>query len=66
MDEALVEQLVDTTMTQPAEVERIKQRMFRLRDPKGVYAEGGGMDTSRESPRWVRPDTTDIVLPGMY
>lgn len=66
MDEERVEQLVDTTMTQAAEVERIKQRMFRLRDPQGVYAEGGCMDTSRESPRWVRPETTDIVLPGMY
>jgi hypothetical protein len=66
MDEELVEQLVDKTMTHPAEVERIRQRMFRLRDPQGVYAQGGCMDTSRESPRWVRPDTTDIVLPGMY
>jgi hypothetical protein len=66
MDEELVERLVDKTMTQPAELERITQRMFRLRDPKGVYAQGGCMDTSRESPRWVRPDTTDIVLPGMY
>ena len=66
MDEELVEQLVDKTMTRPAEVERITQRMFRLRDPQGVYAQGGCMDTSRESPRWVRPDTTDIVLPGMY
>jgi len=66
MDEAQVERLVDITMTQPAEVERITQRMFRLRDPQGVYAQGGCMDTSRESPRWVRPETTDIVLPGMY
>ncbi|NQW79882.1 MAG: hypothetical protein HQ445_01750 [Polaromonas sp.] len=66
MDEERVEQLVDTTMTQAAEVERITQRMFRLRDPQGVYAEGGCMDTSRESPRWVLPETTDIVLPGMY
>ncbi len=66
MDEKLVAQRVDQTMTQPAEIERITQRMFRLRDPKGVYAQGGCMDTSRESPRWVRPDTTDIVLPGFY
>ena len=66
MDEELVEQLVDKTMTQPAEVECITQRMFRLRDPQGVCGQGGCMDTSRESPRWVRPDTTDIVLPGMY
>lgn len=66
MNEKLVAQLVDTTMTQPSEVERITQRMYRLRDPQGVYAQGGVMDTSRESPRWVRPGTTDIVLPGMY
>ena len=66
MDEERVEQLVDKTMTQPAEVECITQRMFRLRDPQGVYGQGGCMDTSRESPRWVRPDTTNIVLPGMY
>jgi hypothetical protein len=66
MDEERVEQLVDATMTQAAEVECITQRMFRLRDPQGVYAQGGCMDTSRESPRWVRPETTDIVLPGMY
>jgi hypothetical protein len=66
MDEERVEQLVDKIMTQAVEVERITQRMFRLRDPKGVYAEGGCMDTSRESPRWVRPETTDIVLPGFY
>jgi len=66
MNEELVEQLVDSTMTQPAEVERITQRMYRLRDPQGVYVQGGAMDTSRESPRWVRPGTTDIVLPGMY
>ncbi len=66
MDEELVEQLVDQTMAQPDEVESITQHMFRLRDPKGVYALGGCMDTSRESPRWVRPETTDIVLPGMY
>ncbi len=66
MDEELVEQLVDKTMTQPKVVETITQRMFRLRDPQGVYAQGGCMDTSRESPRWVRPCTTDIDLPGMY
>ena len=66
MDEELVDLLVDQTMTQPAELERITQRMFRLRDPKGVYAEGGCMDTSRESPRWVRPETSDIALPGFY
>ena len=66
MNEELVEQLVDKTMTQAAELERITQRMFRYRDPQGIYAQGGCMDTTRESPRFVRPETTDIVLPGFY
>lgn len=66
MDEAIVDRLVDQTLSHPAEADRIFERMHRLRDPKGVYAEGGCMDTTRESPRWVRPDTSDIVLPGWY
>jgi hypothetical protein len=66
INEDLVAQLVDKTMTEPAEVARITQHMFRLRDPKGVYAQGGCMDTTRESLRWVRPGTTDVALPGFY
>ena len=66
MDEAIVERLVDETMADPLASERIFERMFRLRDPKGVYDQGGCMDTSRESPRWIRPGTSDIVLPGVY
>jgi hypothetical protein len=66
IDEDLVAQLVDQTMREPAEVARITQRMFRLRDPKGVYAQGGCMDTTRESLRWVQPGTTDVALPGLY
>ena len=37
--------------------------MLRLRDPKGVYQEGGCIDTSREYPRCVHPGTADIRLP---
>ncbi len=64
MDEAVVEAHVNATLQDPAEVERILMRMMRLRDPKGVYAEGGCIDTSREYPRWVCPGTSDIFLPG--
>lgn len=63
MDEAIVEQRVRATRNDPAEVERILQRMLRLRDPKGVYQEGGCIDTSREYPRCIRPGTADIRLP---
>lgn len=64
MDEDRVDRLVAQTLANPGEREQVFQRMFRLRDPRGVYAEGGCMDATRESPRWVRPDTADIVLPG--
>lgn len=63
MNEAIVEERVRATMSNPAEVEQILERMMRLRDPGGVYADGGCIDTSREHPRRVCPGTTDIVLP---
>jgi len=66
MDESRVSELLDQTMTQPAEVAKIMRRMYRLRDPKGVYKNGGCMDTSREFLRWVRPSTCDIIMPGFY
>lgn len=63
IDETVVEQRVRSSMDDPAEVERILGIMLRLREPKGVYADGGCIDTSREYPRWVCPGTSDMVLP---
>ncbi|MEN9329594.1 MAG: hypothetical protein RLZZ484_782, partial [Pseudomonadota bacterium] len=65
MDEEAVAKLVQQTCQDPQKVRHITDRMLRLRDPKGVYAEGGCLDTTRESPRWVRPETTDIALPRL-
>jgi len=64
IDETIVEALVRTSMNDPAEVERILKTMLRLREPKGVYVDGGCIDTSREYPRWVCPGTSDLVLPA--
>jgi hypothetical protein len=66
INESVVEARVRQTLADPVASAAVLERMFRLRDPKGVYAEGGCMDTTREAPRWIRPGTTDIVLPGMY
>ncbi|HXU93700.1 MAG TPA: hypothetical protein VFP33_08605 [Gallionella sp.] len=63
MDESVVEERVRATLGSPAEVERILARMMRLRDPQGVYADGGCIDTSREYARWICPGTADLVLP---
>jgi hypothetical protein len=64
MNEDVVEEKVRQTMAEPAELARVFDRMARLRDGRGVYAEGGCVDTSREFPRCVCPGTADILLPG--
>jgi hypothetical protein len=63
IDETRVLELVAETRADPDATARVLERMLRPRDPKGVYAEGGCLDTTREYPRQVRPGTTDLVLP---
>lgn len=65
IDEDIVEARVRQTLADDAAVRDVLARMVRLRDPKGVYAEGGCIDTTREYPRCVRPGTADIVLPPL-
>jgi hypothetical protein len=62
----VVDERVRQTLSSEDATQAVFQRMFRLRDPKGVYADGGCMDTTREAPRWVSTVDCDIVLPGMY
>jgi hypothetical protein len=65
LDETRVESLVQKTRADAAALQRVMATMLRLRDPKGVDAGGGCIDTSREYPRHVRPGTADIVLPRL-
>jgi len=60
MNEELVESCVKQSMADPSKFEMILDRMMRYRDPQGVYKEGGCIDASRESPRYVRPSTSDL------
>lgn len=64
MDEAKVETLVAATSQDPAEAARVQARMQRYREARGVYVDGGCLDTTREFARWVHPGTTDILLPA--
>jgi hypothetical protein len=64
MDEAKVETLVAATSLDADEAGRIQARMQRYREARGVYVDGGCLDTTREFARWVHPGTTDIVLPA--
>lgn len=63
IDESIVEARVHATMADPQATARVLERMVRIRDPQGIYAEGGCIDATRECARWVGPGHTDIVLP---
>lgn len=65
MDEQIVEQRVQASLQDEAEVEQILATMLKLREEKGVYRDGGCIDTSREYPRWVCPATSDLLLPAL-
>lgn len=63
VDEVVVEDRIRATQKNPAEMRRILGEMMRWREPKGCYGHGGCLDTTREYPRWICPDTGDIHLP---
>lgn len=64
IDEAKVAALVEATQQDPAEVARIVALMWRYREARGIYRDGGCIDTTREFPRWVHPGTADLELPA--
>lgn len=61
IDEEKVEKLVAETLESPEETARVFERMHRFRDGRGVYAEGGCMDATRETPRFVLPPHSDLI-----
>ncbi len=65
MDEAVVEARVAATFSNPAELEQVLSRMMRMRDPQGVYAEGGCLDASRECPKQIHLGACELVLPAV-
>ncbi|MEI8211999.1 MAG: hypothetical protein WCI02_07610 [Planctomycetota bacterium] len=65
MDEKKVQENMRASEQDAEALNLIYQRMYRTQDPRGVYADGGIIDPSREYPRRVRPETTDIVLPDI-
>lgn len=64
IDEDIVAEHVRATLADPERKRAIMARMLRYRDPRGVYRDGGCMDTTREYPRRVCPGSPDLVLPG--
>lgn len=62
MNEDIVREKVLQTKNSPLESQRIVERMMRYRDVRGVYAEGGCIDASRDVVRWVCPGSSDLAL----
>ena len=60
IDEERVAHMAAGTFADAGALASVLARMQRWRDLRGVYAEGGCMDRTRESARWVRPGTCDI------
>jgi hypothetical protein len=63
MDESTVERLVQLTAEDETQKKEILKVMMRYRDPKGVCAQGGCIDTTRECPRLICQGTENIALP---
>ncbi|WP_413789779.1 hypothetical protein [Bordetella pertussis] len=52
IDESIVEARVHATMADPtANRARARNAWWRIRDPQGIYAEGGCIDATRECAR---------------
>lgn len=64
IDEDEVEHRVAASLADAAATQAIVERMSRIRDPKGIYQDGGCIDATREGPRWICPGTTDMLLPA--
>jgi hypothetical protein len=58
-----VDAFVAQTLNDPVALGHVLERMTRMRDPQGVYAQGGCIDTTREHPKQVHASSCDLVLP---
>jgi hypothetical protein len=66
IDEVKIAPLIEATLNNPAELQKVLAIMQRYREPRGVYTDAGGcIDTTRECARWVRPTTSDLQVPAL-
>jgi hypothetical protein len=63
IDESVVAERVERSYEDPEAVGRILAAMQRVRDPRGVYRQGGCMDATRECARLVCPGSAQLMLP---
>ena len=64
VNDDMVDAHVARSRENPREVDAILARMMRLRDPSGIYADGGCVDATRECVRRLCPGTAGLPLPA--
>ena len=64
IDEAVVDACVEKTYQDPQAMQEILKVMMRIRDDKGIYAEGGCLDASRECPKQIHLTSCELQLPS--
>ncbi len=63
MDETVVEACMADTLRNPSKLKWVLDRMMKMRDPKGVYEDGGCLDSTREHPKQIFPGSSELSLP---
>jgi len=64
INEGLVKELVEETLSSDIQSQHVIDVMMKYRDPQGVYEDGGCIDITRDTFRWVHPDSTNIKIMG--
>ena len=62
IDEDVVQRKMRETLAHRDQLKAVLETMMKFRDPAGVYAEGGCIDLTRDSLRWILPETSNIEL----
>ena len=65
IDESVVDACVADTLRNPSKLKSVAERMMKMRDPKGVYAEGGCLDSTREYAKQIEPGHFELNLPPL-
>ena len=62
IDEYIVQRKMRETLADPDQLNAVLATMMKYRDPAGIYADGGCIDMTRDSLRWILPETSKIAL----